>query len=449
MGRKRGGLMALKALDIYKLLPKKNCKECGDPTCLTFAMKLAQGKAEPDACPYLDEEAKAILGASTRPPIQKVTVGMGTMSVTTGEEFVFYRHEKTFYHQPGIMYAISDSETDDRIMEVVAQVRSCRLTRIGIDLFLNGLAITADSNSPQRFAAAISVVSESRSDLPLVLMASDPACMEAGLVICGNFMPLIHAADDTNLEIFCSLAKKYGAPLVVRGNDLEQLAASANRCIALGITQLMLELSGTEGEFVRNSTLVRQVALARSVPGLGFPVFFDARETGFTGLICGIVKFGSIIVTKPLTRTEMQAALVMRQNIYTDPQKPIQMTPGLYRVGNPGRDDPVFLTVNFSLTYFTLQGYLEATRRSCWLLIVDTEGMSVLTAVAAGKLSESVVKEGIDKFNLSGEVDHKTLIIPGYAAPLSGRIEEYTGWKVMVGPRDAAEIASFIEEELK
>lgn len=303
--------------------------------------------------------------------------------------------------------------------------------------------------SPDRFAAAVSVAMEGNSDLPLVLMTSDPTRMQAALAICGNFMPLIWAVDDQNLEVFCELAKKYGAPLVVRGKDLEQLAASAVRCTGLGISQLMLDLSGTEGEFVRNSTLVRQVALARSVPGLGYPVFLDVREVGFSGLLCGIVKFASIIVTKPLSRTEMQAILVMRQNIYTDPQKPIQMTPGLYRVGTPGRTDPVFLTVNFSLTYFTLQGYLEATRRSCWLLIVDTEGLSVLTAVAAGKLNESVIKEGLEKFNVAAEVDHKTLIIPGYASPLSGKVEEYTGWKVIVGPRDAAEIASFIEEELK
>ncbi|PKL59966.1 MAG: acetyl-CoA synthase [Methanomicrobiales archaeon HGW-Methanomicrobiales-4] len=347
------------------------------------------------------------------------------------------------------MYAVSDTDTDDRIREVVSQLRNCHLTRIGIDLLLNGVAISADSGSPERFAAAITAASTDNADLPFVLMASDPVVMEAGLAICGNYLPLISAADSQNLELFCVLAKKYGAPLVVRGKDLEELAASAETCAKLGVSQMMLDLSGPTGEFVRNSTLVRQVALARTVPSLGYPILYDVRDIGFSGLICGIAKFASIIVTKPLTRIEMQAVLVMRQNIYTDPQKPIQMTPGLYRIGTPGRNDPVFLTVNFSLTYFTLQGYLEATRRSCWLLIVDTEGMSVLTAVAAGKLNDSVVRDGLEKFNLVSEVDHKTLIIPGYASPLSGRIEESTGWKVIVGPRDAAEISAFMEEELK
>jgi len=441
--------MALKALDIYKLLPKKNCKECGDPTCLTFAMKLAQGKAEPDLCPYLSDEAKSILGASTRPPIRKVTIGMGTLSVTVGEEFVFYRHDKTFYHQPGIMYAVSDTASDDEIQAVVRQVHACHLTRIGIDLFLNGLAIIADSNSPQRFADAITAAITGGTDLPLVLMAKDPSVMKAGLSICGNYRPLIHAAADQHLEEFCALAKQYGAPLAVAGQNPDEIDTLAQRCTAAGISDLILSLSGDEGSFVRNSTLIRQLALARSAPGLGYPVLYDARQSGLPGVICGIAKFASIIVTHPLSRPDMHAVLIMRQNIYTDPQKPIQMTPGLYRVGTPSRSDPVFLTVNFSLTYFTLQGYLEATRRSCWLLIVDTEGMSVLTAVAAGKLSESVVKDGLEQFNVAGEVDHRTLIIPGYASPLSGRIEEYTGWKVVVGPRDAAEIASFMEEELK
>lgn len=440
--------MALKALDIYKLLPKKNCKECGDQTCLTFAMKLAQGKGDPEACPYLDDEAKTILGASTRPPIQKVTIGMGSRAFTVGEEFVFYRHEKTYYHQPGIVCLVSDLDTEEEIREIARQVRENRLTRIGIDLLLNGVAVRSDSGSGERFSRAVGIVSEG-GDLPLVLIAPDPAVMEKALEICGNYAPAIGPVTAETISAYSGFARKYGATLVLKADNLPGLAALSEQCLSQKIQNLVLDLSGPAGRYVRQATLIRQLALSRQVPAFGYPLFMDTSGQGLGGVITGIAKFASVIVTPLLQKPEMDAALVMRQNIYTDPQKPIQITPGLYRIGTPGRDDPVFLTVNFSLTYFTLQGYLEATRRSCWLLIVDTEGMSVLTAVAAGKLNEFVVKDAITLFKLAGEVNHRTLIIPGYASPLSGRIEEVSGWKVIVGPRDAAEIASFIEEELK
>jgi acetyl-CoA decarbonylase/synthase, CODH/ACS complex subunit gamma len=440
--------MALKALDIYKLLPKKNCKECGDPTCLTFAMKLAQGKGDPDLCPYLDENAKAVLGASTRPPIQKVTLGMGTESFTIGEEFVFYRHEKTFYHQPGIVYLVSDTDSEEYVKDISGKVKDEYVTRIGMDLRLNGVAVRSDSGNPEKFSKAVMLASGD-GKVPLVLLTSDPTVMGAALEVCGNYAPLIGEVNGENLDFFCEFGKKYGASLLLKADDMEMLTILVDKCIAKGVSSLILDLTSPLSEYIKNSTLIRQLALSRKIPQLGYPLYFDVTQTGFPGLITGIVKFASVIVTRSLSKPEMMAALVMRQNIYTDPQKPIQITPGLYQIGTPGRNDPVFITVNFSLTYFTLQGYLEATRRSCWLLIVDTEGMSVLTAVAAGKLNETIVKDAITQFKLSDEVDHRTVIIPGYASPLSGRIEEVTGWKVIVGPRDAAEISEFIEEELK
>ncbi len=188
------------------------------------------------------------------------------------------------------------------------------------------------------------------------------------------------------------------------------------------------------------------------MPELGYPVYYDCSKVGALApdaLALGILKFGSVLVAGPLSRPETIAALTLRQNVYTDPQKPIQMTPGLYRIGNPGPEAPVLMTVNFSLTFFTLQGYLESTRIPCYMLIVDTEGQSVLTAVAAGKLSETVVADAIRKFEVETAVTHRKLIIPGYASPLSGAIEDATKWTVMVGPRDAADIGAFLETEWK
>ncbi|OPX63833.1 MULTISPECIES: acetyl-CoA decarbonylase/synthase complex subunit gamma [unclassified Methanoregula] len=444
--------MALKALDIYKLLPKKNCKECGDPTCLTFAMKLAGGKADVDLCPYLDDQAKSVLGATTRPPIRLVRVGVGERFFKIGEETVLYRHEKTFYHPPGIVFRLKDTQTEEEIAAVTRRVRDETFTRVGTDLRFNGVAIENTSGSAEKFAWAVATVEKQQAHLPPVLIAQDPAALAAALVHCGTYRPLLHAAIAENFRDMCALAKRHGCPLVVRAPTLDGLVQLVKDCTAEGVQDLMLDPAPENlGAFIRRSTQIRQLAITRSLPELGYPVYLDATATGLedAALVLGIVKYASVIVTSPLEAGPAKASLTLRQNIYTDPQKPIQMNPGLYRVGNPGKDAPVLMTVNFSLTFFTLEGYLEASRIPCYMLIVDTEGLSVLTAVAAGKLNETLVRDSLQKFDVGNEVMHRKLIIPGYASPLSGRIEEATGWKVLVGPRDAAEIGEFLHEVWK
>ncbi len=441
--------MALKALDIYKLLPKKNCKECGDPTCLTFAMKLAGGKADVDLCPYLDDQAKSVLGATTRPPIRLVKVGVGVRNFKVGEETVLYRHEKTFYHPPGIVFRVCDTQTGDEIAAITRRVRDETFTRVGSDLRFSGIAIENASGSAETFAKAVATVEQQQAHLPPVLIAKDPAAFTAALVHCGSYRPLLHAATAENFRAMCALARQHGCPLVIRAATLDGLVQLVKDCTAEGVPDLVLDPAPENlNAFITRSTQIRQLAITRSVPELGYPVYLDASLLAQqdAALVLGIVKYASVIVTSPLLPGPAKASLTLRQNIYTDPQKPIQMNPGLYRVGNPGKDAPVLMTVNFSLTFFTLQGYLESSRIPCFMLIVDTEGLSVLTAVAAGKLSETLVRDSLKKFGVENEVTHRNLIIPGYASPLSGRIEEATGWKVLVGPRDAAEIGEFLHE---
>ncbi len=443
--------MALKALDIYKILPKKNCKECGDPTCLTFAMKLAAGKADVDLCPYLDDNAKSVLGATTRPPIRLLKIGVGERSFAVGEEFVLYRHDKTFYNQPGILLRVLDTQGQDEIAAVAARVRDETFTRVGTGLRFNGVAIVNASKSKEAFAKAVETV-EKTADLPLVLIAEKTEALAAALVHCGTYRPVIHAATRANYRQMCALAKQHGCLLVVQEADLDGLAQLAKDCAAEGVQDLLLDPApGSLNDFIVRSTTARQLAITRTVPDLGYPVYLDAARGPLQDayLALGIVKYASVIVCDPLAPEPAKASLTLRQNIYTDPQKPIQMNPGIYRIGSPGKDAPVLLTVNFSLTFFTLEGYLESSRIPCFMFIIDTEGLSVLTAVASGKFSETLVNDAIKKFGLENEVSHRTLIIPGYAAPLSGRIEEATGWKVMVGPRDAADIGEFLHEEWK
>ncbi len=441
--------MAMKALEIYKLLPKTNCKKCGFPTCLAFAMKLAAGKVDVESCPDLDEETKALLGGATRPPVSLVKIGVGERSFAIGEEFVLYRHEKTFYHQPGLMYAVSDTMQDDDVSSVAEQVKKEVLHRVGQDLTLSGLAFRYESGSPEQFGEKVALAEQCTS-LPEVIMAEDPSAQEAALSHCGNFQPLIHAATPDNYREMCGLAKKYGCPLAIRAHGTDALLDLVHLCRDEGVQKLVLDPSPVSlRDFAALATLIRTQSVERTCPDLGYPIFIDAQSSRFpdAAVILGVLRYASVIVCDPLSPASMKAALTLRQNIYTDPQKPIQVTPGIYPLNNPGRDAPVLLSVNFSLTFFTLQGYLDATKVPCYMFVVDTEGMSVLTAVAGGKLTETLVQKSIRESGLEESVDHRTLIIPGYAAPLSGKIEDETGWKVLVGPRDAAEIGKFLEKE--
>ncbi len=263
--------MALKALDIYKLLPKKNCKECGDPTCLTFAMKLAGGKADPENCPYLDEQAKTVLGATTRPPIQRVKIGVGERSFAVGEEFVLYRHDKTFYHPPGILFKVYDTQPPEEIAAVTIRIRDESFTRVGADLQFNGIAIENSSGSAEIFARAVSIVEEN-ADLPLVLISGNIESLTLALVQVGSYKPLIHAATEQNLREMCSLAKKYECPLVIKAHGLDDLVSLVKACQAEGIKKLVLDpYTQSLGDFITTSTAIRQLAISRGVSGSGLP----------------------------------------------------------------------------------------------------------------------------------------------------------------------------------
>ena len=442
--------MALKALDIYKILPKKNCKECGFPTCLAFAMKIATGKADVAACPYIDEETKRMLGAATRPPIRLVTIGVGERMVAVGEETILFRHEKTFHHPPAVMVEILDTWEKERIQKVARHVEKDVLTRVGQDLYVSGLAIRNESGSLDLFRKAVAAVEEVAS-LPEVLMANDPIALEEGLAECGTYRPLIHAADLSNYPILCGLSKRFGCPLGVKADSVEALATLTSECIGKGVEDLVLDVQPPDmGTFLAISTGIRKAAIERARPEVGYPLLYDTTRspTGDGAAALGILKYAGVIVTRPLDSPQRMALLTLRQNIYTDPQKPIQMAPSLYPVNAPGKEDPVLVTVNFSLTYFTVLGYLEGAKIPCHLLVVDTEGLSVLTAVAAGKLTETLIRDALKKFGVEEAVSHRTLILPGYASPLSGRVEEATGWKVLVGPRDASDLPEFLEKEI-
>lgn len=407
------------AIDIYKQLPKKNCGECGFPTCLAFAMRLASQKAELEACPYISEEAKESLGG-VAPPIKLVKI----RDVEVGDETVLFRHDKTFFHQTALALLLED--TDPRFDEKLKQVKELKFERLGQVLKIDMVAIGGTDS--KKFAAAV----EKAKDMPLILMGK-PDVLEAGLKVSPGL--IFPEADGF------ALAKEYKCPLVVSGT-LEVLAERTKKANEAGVEDLVLDPKPEGRSMVEELTIVRRMAL-KGCKELGYPTIMMPQ--GPLEAALGIMKYASILILK-----DLEAALpllTLRQNIYTDPQKPLQVEPKLYEIGKPGPDSPVFLTTNFSLTYFTVQGDIDSTKVPCYLMIVDTEGMSVLTGWAADKFTVEKVAKAIKETGLEKKVKHKTIVIPGLVARMSGELEEATGWKVKVGPNDSSNIPSFLKQK--
>jgi len=443
--------MALTGVQIYKFLPKTNCKECGYPTCLSFAMKLAQRAVELSACPYVSDEAKQNLEAASKPPVRLVTVGAGEKKIEVGNEVVLFRHEKTFVHQTGIVYRVKDSDADAAAKAKEAAGYS--VERVGIDMYLDGIAIENDSGDAAKFAKCAEDV-KAAADVAIILMSKDAAAMEAALGKIGDGKPLIYAATADNADAMIELAKKYSCPLAVYGNGLEEVAGLTEQATKAGVEDLIVD-PGTRGyaDSLVALTQVRRLALKKSFALLGYPVITfpgeGAESVDDEAMLAGmhIAKYAGIIVLDNFSPAMAYPLLTMRLNIYTDPQKPIQMAAGVYPLGDPKADSALCVTTNFSLTYFSIAGELENCGFPSWLLVCDTEGLSVLTAWAAGKFDAEKIAKAVKEFKLPDTLSHKRIILPGGVSILKGELEdELPDWEIMVGPREAMAIGSYLKE---
>ena len=445
--------MGLSGLQIYKLLPKTNCKECSYPTCLAFAMKLAAKQAELAACPYVSEEAKAALEAASAPPIRLVTVGSCDTKVEVGNETVLFRHEKTFYHRPGLFVRLKDTMPLSEFEAAVQQIMDYSLERVGIELRVDGVAIENASGDAAKFASYVAAV-RAKTEHPLVLIASDAASMASALEQTDGSAPLIYAATADNWNEMADLATKHKAPLAVRADgDLGALAELAEQVKSVGVEDIVLD-PGTRdlhGSLVA-LTQVRRLALKSNFRPLGHPIVSfpgekaDSAEQEAIQAVQHIAKYAGIIVLDHFDPATIYPLLTLRLNIYTDPQKPIQVSPGLYEISSPQPESPLLVTTNFSLTYFSVAGEVEGSGRPAWLLVVDSEGMSVLTGWAAGKFDAEKIAKSVQQFGIPGKIGHKKIVIPGLVSTISGDLEEeLPGWEILVGPREAIHIPAYLK----
>jgi acetyl-CoA decarbonylase/synthase complex subunit gamma len=444
--------MALTGLEIFKQLPKTNCKECGFPTCLAFAMKLSQKGTDLAKCPYVSDETRAALDAAAAPPIRLVKVGVGERAFEIGNETVLFRHEKTFVHDPGLVIHVKDTAAD--IATLAAEVSAYTIERVGIGLYLNGIALENSSGDAATFAAAAETVKVAAPGLPIVLMADETAAFEAALAVVGAERPLICAATAASVDALAALAVKHACPLVVRGEDgdLNGLLELTDRAKAAGAEDIILDpgARGLAAELVAMTQLHR-LALKKNMRELGYPMIsFAGAETLEAETIHAsqaILKYAGVVVLDHFEPAELYVLMTLRQNIYTDPQKPIQVESALYEVGKVTADSPLLVTTNFSLTYFVVQGEIESAGVPSWLLVTDADGLSVLTAWAAGKFDAERIAKTIKTLGVAEKLNHQKLVIPGYVAGLSGELEEeLPGWEIMVGPREAADVSKFLKD---
>jgi acetyl-CoA decarbonylase/synthase complex subunit gamma len=440
--------MALSGIQIYKLLPQTNCKECGFPTCLAFAMKLAAKQVELSACPYVSEESKAQLAESAAPPIRLVTLKSDGNEVKAGNEVVLYRHEKTFYNKPGLFIKLMDTEPVDTITAKVTAANAYSVNYVGISLVVDGFAVEAASGDAAKFLAAVKAV-RSATKRPLILISRQPAVMAEGLKgLSSNETPLICGADGKNWEAMSELAKQYKAALTVSAASLDEMAELTEKIKAKGLEDLVLDpQSDTLGGLLAFSTQIRRLALKKNFRPLGYPVIsFPKTQTAATQ---AIAKYAGFVVLDEFAPELVYPLLVLRQNIYTDPQKPIQVQPGVYEINNPKPDSPVLVTTNFSITYFSVANEVEGSGLPAWLVVCDAEGMSVLTAWAAGKFDAERIAKSIKTFNIAEKVSVKRVVLPGHVAVLSGELEEeLSGWDIRVGPREAVDLPKYMKEVL-
>lgn len=443
--------MALTGVEIFKLLPKTNCKKCGHPTCLAFAMKLAQRQASLDTCPDVSEEAKRILGEASAPPVRPITFGVGARSVKMGEETVLFRHEKKFVNPSVFAVEVKDTMADDEIRKAADDVVSSEMDRVGQKLRIDAIFISNASNDAGRFENAVKTVAARAPEVPLILSSGNPAAAEAGIKVVADKKPILYGADENNADAMANIAKTHKVTLGVTAKGLDALSALTDKIKSLGVEDMVIDAGArTAKEIIESNTLVRRAAIKKNFKPLGYPsiTFAQRDDTMLEALIAtlGVAKYSSIVVLSKIEKWKNLALFTARQNIYTDPQVPMQVEQKIYKIGEPTPESPLMITTNFSLTYFIVSGEVENSRVPCRLAVMDSEGLSVLTAWAAGKFTASKIAQFIQESGMENEVKNKELIIPGYVAILSGAIEDkLPGWKVTVGPREANGLPAFLK----
>jgi len=445
--------MALTGIQIYKLLPQTNCKDCGDPTCLAFAMKLAAGKAELSQCPHVSDEAKSQLAEASAPPIRVVTLGNGDAAFKCGGETVKYRHEKTFVNACGILVYLSNDMDDAKVDAELKNLYEVSFERVGYTLAANGAYLADAKGDKDSFLALVKKVAAA-GDKAIVLECDMDTLSAAAEILKGKKFAAAGANAD-NAEACIEFCNANGCVPVITADGMAAASEAGAKFVAKGSKEVLIDAGWTDIRSALTENIgARRAALDKKMRDVGFPtISFACKMTDylFTEMAYAnmlLAKYSGIVVISTLDPAVVLPTTVNRLNIYTDPQRPMTMDQGIYEINAPGPDSPVIITTNFALTYFVVSAEVEASRVPTWLLIMDTEGMSVLTAWSAGKFVADAMAPFVKKSGIEEKINHKKIIIPGYVAQISGEFQEELGdgWEVVIGTREAADLPKFLKD---
>ena len=448
--------MALKGAEIMKKLPKTNCKECGCATCFAFAMKLATGGVKLDDCPYLDPEVKAELKGAMAPPIKLVTIGTGQNAVVIGEEEVMFRHEKTFFHEPGIAVLISDRESESSIDEKIARVKNLRFERVGNVLKINLLALSNDSGDGGRFETLVKKAYET-TDFPFILISEDMDILFSAAAMCADRRPLVYPITSENLSASIPKLKELGLPAGVKGDSLDEVISVTTQLKDAGVEESVID-PGSKNmlDGIRDQTLIRRAALKKGFRPLGYPTMafpcnmYQDKYEEVLATSALMTKYAGIVVTSLTEKDFIFPLLVHRFNIYSDPRRPMTVEEKVYEVSQPDENSPILISTNYALDFFIVSGAIEEANIPAFLCIKDTGGIGVLAAWTSGKFTGEAIAEFLKKYDVENKVKHRKLIIPGVAKKLKDELEEeLPSWEILLGPSEASDIPKFLSEEWK
>lgn len=452
-------------MDVYRLLPGDNCGDCGTKTCMGFATDLLERRKEVDDCPPMTEperekEREELIELLT-PPVRPVTIGKGDNAIEIGGEEVIYRHERTWYNPTALIIDVDDQMEEEELEERAEWISSYSRIKIGQEISFDGVAVRSKSGSPEKFKNAVQLVSE-KTDCPVVLCSYDPEVLEGGLEVLEDENPLIYAANSENWEEVTDLAIDFDCPFVINASDIDGLVEISTRALDKGVEddQIVLDpctdpinLKETRGRYMQ----LRRAAIEEEFEPLRFPILGvpavawmvedDQNEAAFLEGTIGCMMMNTSVDAMILHSDEiwsLMPLLVLRQDVYQDPRNPASVEPELNEVGNPDENSPILITSNFALTYYTVEGDCEGI--DCYLYPVDTEGTSVTSSVAGDLMTAEKVVDAIEEHDFGEAVSHRTIILPGEAAVLSGQIEVDSGWNVLVGPKDSSGIKDFLED---
>lgn len=445
--------MAITGIEIFKLLPKTNCKKCGFPTCLAFAMKVAQGQADIEQCPEASKEVKSRLKEAATPPIRGIVFGLKNTKIKIGEETVLFRHEKKFFNPTVLALEIKDTELN--IDKLVDEFLESSIERVGQILKVDAIFLKNESEDSEIFNKALDKIMNKAFDVPLILGISKPEVAIKALENLKGSRPILSRATPENINEMSEIAKKYNVPLVISDKGIEKVVKLVEIAHSAGVQDLVIDTQPKSAkELLMDNTLIRRAALKKGLRLLGYPIItFANRDDNFYETVIAslaILKYSSIVVLSSIPKWKNLILFTLKQNIYSDPQVPMQVKQDIYKVGEPNGDSPIIVTTNFALTYFLVKGEIENSKVPAWLAIMDCDGLSVLTAWAAGKFSASKIAQFIKESGIEERLNHRELIIPGYVAMLKGAVEDkLPGWKVIVGTKEASGIPAFLRNYVR